>query len=156
MIPGWATVGRLACPVLVWVDTRQGDMKPSESVRYSEAFKQQVISQLEAGKFRGPLAAARAYGIRGAETVTGWLRQYGRKDLMPRRVTITTMEEQDEKKDLKKRVRELEKALADTHMKELLGEAYLEIACRRLGLDVGEFKKKAAMTSSTPSRSNQP
>lgn len=123
-------------------------MKPSETTRYSEAFKLQVISELEAGKFKGPDAAARAYGIRGSGTVSGWLRKYGRSDLMPRRVTITTMAEQDENKALKKRVRDLEKALADTHMKELLGEAYLEIACRRLGLDVEEFKKKAAMKRS--------
>jgi hypothetical protein len=41
-------------------------------------------------------------------------------------------------------------------MKELLGEAYLEIACRRMGLDVAEFKKKAAMTPSASPRSNQP
>lgn len=126
-------------------------MKPSETTRYSEAFKLQVISELEAGKFKGPDAAARAYGIRGSGTVSRWLRKYGRSDLMPRRVTITTMAEQDENKALKKRVRDLEKALADTHMKELLGEAYLEIACRRLGLDVEEFKKKAAMK-----RSEQP
>lgn len=130
-------------------------MKPREAIRYSEAFKQQVISELESGKFGSAGRAARAYGIRGAETVTGWLRKYGRKDLMPRRVTVTTMEEQDEKKALQKRVRELERALADTHMKELLGEAYLEIACRRLGLDVEQFKKKAAMPRSEPPRSDQ-
>lgn len=123
-------------------------MKPSETVSYSEAFKHQVISELEAGKFRGPSAAARAYGIRGKGTVTGWLRKYGRGDLMPRRITITTMAEQDEKKALQKRVRDLEKALADTHMKELLGEAYLEMACKRLGVEVEEFKKKAAMPPS--------
>lgn len=80
----------------------------------------------------------------GAETVSGWLRKYGRSDLMPRRVTITTMKEQDEKKALKERVRQLEKALADTQMKGLLGDAYLEIACEGLGLDVAEFKKKHA------------
>jgi transposase len=118
-------------------------VKPNEAVRYSEAFKLQVVSELEAGKFQGPFAAARAYGIRGAGTVTGWLRKYGRSDLMPRRITISTMKEQDEKKALQRRVRELEKALADTHMKELLGSKYLEIACERLGTDVGEFKKKA-------------
>ena len=123
-------------------------MKQNEAVRYSEAFKQQVISELEAGKFSGAFAAARAYGIRGRGTINAWLRKYGRGDLMARRVTITTMAEQDEAKALKQRVRELEKALADTHMKELLGEAYLEIACQRLGLDVEEFKKKAAMTPS--------
>ena len=125
-------------------------MKQNEAVRYSEAFKQQVISELEAGKFSGAFAAARAYGIRGQGTVSGWLRKYGRSDLMPRRVTITTMTEEDEAKALKQRVRELEKALADTHMKELLGEAYLGLACQRLGMEVEEFKKKAAMTPSEP------
>ena len=131
-------------------------MKPSETIRYSEAFKQQIIGELEAGKFRGPAAAARAYGIRGAATVVQWLRKYGRRDLMPRHVTITTMAEQDEKKILQQRVRALEKALADTHMKELLGEAYLDIACKRLGLEVEEFKKKAAMPRSEPPERNQP
>jgi transposase len=118
-------------------------VKPNESVRYSEAFKLQVVGELEAGKFTGPFAATRAYGIRGSATVTRWLRKYGRSDLMPRKITISTMKEQDEKKALQRRVRELEKALADTHMKELLGSKYLEIACERLGTDVGDFKKKA-------------
>ena len=131
-------------------------MKPSETTRYSEAFKQQVVSEIEAGKYCGPSAAARAYGIRGSETVSGWLRKYGRSDLMPRRVTITTMAEQDEAKALKQRVRDLEKALADTHMKELLGEAYLKIACGRMGLEVEEFKKKAAMKPSPEPKREQP
>jgi transposase-like protein len=121
-----------------------------ETIRYSEAFKQQVISELESGKFRSAHAAARAYGIAGAHTLGGWLRKYGRGDLAPRQVTISTMNERDEAHELKQRVRALEKALADTHMKELLGEAYLEIACRDLGLDVDEFKKKAAMRRSAP------
>lgn len=131
-------------------------MKPIETVRYSEAFKHQVISELEAGKFTGPNAAARAYRIPGTGTVPGWLRKYGRSDLMPRRLTIMTMTEQDEKKTLKNRVRDLEKALADTHMKELLGEAYLELACKRLGMEVEEFKKKAAMTRSELPKRDQP
>jgi transposase-like protein len=125
-------------------------MKAKETIRYSEAFKQQVISELETGKFVGPYAAERAYQIRGRGTVSRWLRQYGRGDLAAQRITIATMSEQDEAKELKKRVRDLEKALADTHMKELLGEAYLEIACKRLGLDVEEFKKKAATMPSVP------
>ncbi len=126
-------------------------MKPIETIRYSEAFKQQVISELEAGRFKNPFAASRAYRIRGTSTVIRWLHKYGRSDLMPRRVTIATMTEQDETKALKKRVRELERALADTHMKELLGEAYLKIACKRMAMDVDEFKKKAATTlSETP------
>jgi hypothetical protein len=50
--------------------------------------------------------------------------------------------EQDETKALKDRVRQLEKALSDAHMKGLLEETYLEIACERIGVDVSEFKKK--------------
>ena len=90
------------------------------------------------------------------ETIGAWLRKYGRHDLMPRRLTITTMAEEDETKALKKRVRDLERALSDAHMKEVLGEAYLEIACKRLGLDVDEFKKKAAMLRSPPRTNGQP
>lgn len=118
-------------------------MKAKETIRYSEAFKQQVIRELEEGKHRSPRGAAGAYGIRGTNTVTGWLRKYGRSDLMPKRITITTMNEVDQKKALEKRVRELEKALADAHMKELLGTAYLGLACEQLGLGVEEFKKKS-------------
>jgi transposase-like protein len=119
-------------------------MKQNETIRYSEAFKQQVTSELAAGKHRSATGAARAYGIRGASTVKRWLRKYGREDLMPKRITILTMNEADKTKALEKRVRELENALASTHMKELLGSAYLEMACEKLGVEVEEFKKKAA------------
>jgi transposase-like protein len=117
-------------------------IKPSEVIRYSEAFKQQVVSELESGKFKTSSAAARAYSIKGHPTVNRWLRQYGRTDLIPKRITISTMKEQDETKALKERVRKLEKALSDAHMKGLLEESYLEIACERIGVDVSEFKKK--------------
>lgn len=119
-------------------------MKRKETTRYSEAFKHQVIGEMESGRFTGPHAAARAYGIRGSTTISGWLRKYGRSELLARRITITTMAQEDEKKALQKRVRDLERALADTHMKGLLGDAYLQIACEGLGIDVAEFKKKAA------------
>lgn len=118
-------------------------MNEKKTIRYSEAFKLNVVGEIESGKFNGPFAAAKAYRIRGSETVKGWLRRYARTDLMRRQVLITTMEEHDEKRALQKRVRELEKALADAHMKGLLDEAYLGIACERLGTEPSEFKKKA-------------
>ncbi len=124
-------------------------MNEKKTIRYSEAFKLNVVGEIEAGKFSGACAAAKAYRIGGSDTVTGWLRRYGRTDLMRQKVLITTMEEHDEKKALQKRVRELEKALADAHMKGLLDEAYLGIACDRLGLAPSEFKKKAVTKLST-------
>jgi transposase-like protein len=117
-------------------------MKTRSYTRYSEAFKHQVVREIENGKFSGVFAATRAYGIPGSETVKGWLLKYGRDDLMPKRITVTTMSERDENQELKKRVSELEKALADAYMRGLLNESYFEIACERLNMDPETFKKK--------------
>lgn len=117
-------------------------METNSYVRYGEAFKRQVVHEIESGKFSGAFAAARAYGIKGSETVTNWLRTYGREDLLPKKISITTVNELDENKQLKQRVTQLEKALADSYMSGLLRESYLEIACEQMGIAVEEFKKK--------------
>jgi len=85
-----------------------------------------------------------------------WLRRYGRSDLLARRITITTVEEKDEKKALKERVRQLERALADAHMKGLLEESYLELACEQMGMDLAEFKKKHVTALSTGPKPKPP
>lgn len=111
-------------------------------IRYGEAFKMQVVEEIASGKFDGACSASRAYGIKGAQTVRSWLIKYGREELLPKQVTISTVQETQENKLLKKRVKELEKALADSYMKGLLDQSFLQIACERMGLPVDEFKKK--------------
>jgi hypothetical protein len=74
-----------------------------------------------------------------------WARQYGREDLLPKRVRIETLKERDELKEARDRIRDLEAEVADAHMDYSLEKAYLKVACRRLGLDPEEFKKKHAM-----------
>jgi transposase len=60
-------------------------------------------------------------------------------------VRVETVKELDETKELKKRVRELERALADAHIDSRLDAAYLQIACRAAGIEnVDDFKKKHA------------
>jgi transposase-like protein len=114
-------------------------------VRYSEAFKQQVLRELEEGKFGSVQATARAYGIRGGATLQHWMRRYGRMHLLRKVVRVETPKEISETQELRKRVRELEKALADAHLDSKLDAAYLEIACRAAGIeDVEGFKKKHA------------
>lgn len=114
-------------------------------IRYSEAFKLQVLRQLEEGKFSNRYQAAKAYGIRGTSMITDWARQYGKDHLIGKVVRVETPKEVSEVKALRKRVRELEKALADAHIDGMLDEAYLEIACRAAGIaDVEAFKKKHA------------
>jgi transposase-like protein len=116
--------------------------------RYSEAFKRQVVKELEQGKHVSLGAARRAYGIGGTTTVTGWVRKYGSKDLLPKRVRIETLKERDKLREARKRIRELEAAVADAHIDYCLEKGFLQVACERLGEDLDSFKKKHALTLS--------
>lgn len=121
-------------------------------IRYSEAFKRQVVDEIARGKFSSPYKAQQAYGIRGNATVAKWVRKYGREDLLPKRMRIETMEEADQLKESRKRIKELEAALADAHIDHCLEHAFLEIACERLGTGLDDFKKKNALTLSDARR----
>lgn len=118
------------------------------SIRYSEAFKRQVVDEIARGKYACAGAARRAYGIRGAATVGLWIQAYGGPELQVKRIRVETMKEIDEMKAARKRIRELESALADAHMDSLLEHAFLEIACERMDTTLEDFKKKHALTLS--------
>jgi transposase len=121
-----------------------------EVMRYSEAFKMQVVRELEQGKFGSPWAAGCAYGVKGTKTVAYWVRQFGKDHLLGKLVRVMKADEETEVKALRKRVRELQAALADAHMDLKLEAAYVELACEAAGVeDVAEFKKKHAGVRST-------
>jgi hypothetical protein len=61
--------------------------------------------------------------------------QYGREDILPKRI-----------KAARRRIRELEAALADAQMGYCLESAFLEIACEKLGTAAEELKKKNVTT----------
>jgi len=116
-----------------------------EFVTYSEAFKMQVVKEISEGKFDSVLQAQKTYGICGAATIQKWIKKYGMEELLPRRVRVETMAEIDELKEAKKRIRDLEKALSDSHMDYCLERAYLEIACEQMGTSRDELKKNSVM-----------
>ncbi len=120
----------------------------SKAIRYSEAFKRQVVDEIARGKFSSAYKAQKAYGIPGSETVTQWVRKHGRDDLLPKRIRVETMEEVDQLKAARKRIKELEAALADAHIDNCLEHAFLEIACERLDMETADFKKKNELTLS--------
>ena len=127
----------------------RGDSKVSQRVmRYSEAFKQQVVDELEAGRFGSPYEASQAYGV-DQGSVKRWARQYGKAHLLRKVVRVAKPDEPGEIKRLKDRVRRLEAALADSHMDQALDEAFFEILCERTGTDAKAFKKKHAGRAST-------
>jgi hypothetical protein len=72
-----------------------------------------------------------------------WARKYGKNDLVGKVVRVETPKEVREVQELRKRVRQLEKALVDAEIDRRMERAYVEIACRAAGIkDVDEFKKK--------------
>jgi transposase-like protein len=116
-----------------------------EFVSYSEAFKMQVVEEIRQGKFASILQAQKASGICGMNTIKNWIKKYGKEELLPKRVRVETMTEIDELKEAKKRIHDLEKALADSHMDYCLERAFLEIACQQMGTSREDLKKNNAM-----------
>lgn len=115
-------------------------------VRYSEAFKLRLVEDVARGKYKNLDEARRRNGIRGGSTLTKWIKQYGREELLPKRIKVETMNEIDELQAARRRIRELETALADAHMDYCLESAFLDIACERLGVSTEELKKKNVIT----------
>jgi transposase len=113
-------------------------------IQYSEAFKRQVVEELEGGRYRSVLEAQKKYGIRGCATVQRWMKKYGREHLLPKIVRVERMGERDRIEVLEKRIQQLEKALADAKVDQVLSRAYLELACEEFGItDLEAFKKNA-------------
>lgn len=111
--------------------------------RYSEAFKLEVVKELESGKLSSIAEANRRYGITGSTTVVNWLAKYGLSRQLPRVMRVETKGERDQFKKLKRENERLKKALAEQHLKATLNESWLEAACEEFGVtDVGAFKKK--------------
>ena len=124
-------------------------MQPFVQIRYSLAFKQQVVAEIEAGRFRSISHASEQYGIRGTTTVRRWLQQFGKNHLIPKVVRVEKPDEANQVRELKKQIRQLKQALGETQLQNVLNESFLSIACEQLGQDVDAFKKKVATTRST-------
>jgi transposase len=117
--------------------------KIKEVLRYSEAFKLEVVRELELQGL--PFAEVRRkYGIRGRGTVAYWVRKYG-NGTRGKVIRVQKPEEIDQLREARERVRRLEVALADANVNLVLERAYVQLACERAGItDIEGFKKKAA------------
>mgnify|MGYP001207741879 CR=1 FL=1 len=113
--------------------------------RYSEAFKLEVVREIESGHFESFEQLREKYGILGSNTISKWLVKYGREHLLPRRVRIEMPEEVDQIRKLKKRIKDLERALVNAQVAKVIDEAYFELVCEQSGItDIEGYKKKIA------------
>jgi|SRR4029079_5386641 len=112
--------------------------------RYSEAFKNQVLAEIEAGDLS--IAQARQkYGISGCETVQNWARKSGRFGVLPKIIRVEAPNEINPIKALKDENKRLKEAIADLVLDRKIAESTLEVICEQQGWDIEEIKKKAGM-----------
>ena len=103
--------------------------------RYSSAFKQKVISEIESGDLSIE-QARRIYDIRGKTTIQKWLKRVGKYDSLYKVVRIEMKGERDKLKELEKEKKQLESALAQEHLKNICLEALIDSIEEHYGIDV--------------------
>ena len=108
--------------------------------RYSEAFKNQVVKEVEAGSYTVQ-QARRTYGL-SANTIQYWMKRMGKFELLPRIVRVEKPNEKDRIQELERQIRELKESLAETQVRYLISESRFEVVCEEQGLDPEEVKKK--------------
>lgn len=113
--------------------------------RYSLAFKQKVVQEIETGHLRRA-EAARKYGLSSGELVRQWIKRLGKNHLLNKVVRIEMPNEiksNDIIKGLQKEKQQLESALAQTQIKLIMMESLVEAAKQHLNIDL---KKKFGTT----------
>lgn len=108
--------------------------------RYSEAFKQQVVHEVESGA-GSVQELRRKYGL-SHNTIQYWIKKMGKLELLPRIIRVEKPNEKDRIKELERQIRELKESLADTQVDYLIAKNQFEIVCEQQGLDPEEVKKK--------------
>lgn len=106
------------------------------------AFKQQIVREYEDGE--SVYRLKQKYNIGGANTIKGWIKKYGRSGFRTEKVVIQTAEDQLEVQAMKKRIAELESALAEAVLENRMLKTTLEVAGEALEMDLKKnFGKKS-------------
>ena len=113
-----------------------------EAIRYSKAFKLQLVREVERGKISAG-AVGRKYAVKGPGTVMRWVRQYG-SGRYGKLIRVERADEVNEAARLRSELRRAKEALADAHMELALEKAFLAEACEELQQSLEVFKKKHA------------
>lgn len=108
------------------------------TLRYSEAFKQKVVFEIENGILTFS-EAKKLYDIRGGATIQSWIKKLGKTHLLNKVIHIKMRDEAEKVKELEKKKRELESALAQAHLKIITLESSLKVLEENSGI---KLKKK--------------
>lgn len=110
-------------------------------IRYSEAFKIEVVKRYEETGMT-QVEIKEMYGILGNQTISNWIRKYGKESSQNKILRVEKPGELDRLKALEKENDKLKKALADAHIKQITTESFVEAVGDLMGMSVEELKKK--------------
>jgi transposase-like protein len=117
-------------------------------LRYSLVFQQKVVREIESGELSiGD--ARRLYDIRGHATIQQWIGKFGKNHLLSKVVRIEMKDEKDRVKELEKRIRQLESALANEHIRNAVLESLVDIARDKYGIDLKKKSGQAPLKGDT-------
>ena len=103
-------------------------MKQDEEIRrFSEPLRKRIVEEIESGSV-SIAEAARRYGT-NKSTVKNWLEEYGA--FRPRRSIVEVV-----MSDEKAKIEELQKALAEAHMKLRIYDKMIEFAGKKYKTDI--------------------
>jgi transposase-like protein len=103
-------------------------------VRYSICFKEKVVREVSEGSSISEVC--RCYGIKGGDTVQGWIKKFGRKELLNEIVYVKTKGERDELKRLESENRKLKISLCDSLLSQRELERLISTVNARYQTDV--------------------
>ena len=109
-------------------------MENEKVKRYSQAFKQQVVREYESGSSINTLR--QKYGIGGHHTVKEWIAQFSRAGYRGGMVVVQSVDDQENMKAVKRRIGELESALASSVLENHMLQTTLTVASSALGMDI--------------------
>lgn len=113
----------------------------SRIYRYSEAFKKQVMDEIESGKYTIH-QAKKVYGIKGESTINYWIKKANRKAIMTKVVRIEKASEVSKIKELEDKLRQMEKAMSHLVVENGILKATVSLAEERGYLVKKKTEKK--------------
>ena len=124
-------------------------------IRYSSAFKQKVVSEIETGKLT--IAKARKiYDIKGGHTIHDWIKKLGKNHLFAKVVRVEMKDEKDKLKELEQQKLQLESALAQAHLKIICLESVIDCVDEHYSIDVKKnFGTQVQQQLLSKSKNNQ-
>lgn len=109
-------------------------IQQKKTIRYSISFKQMVVKEIEGGALRE--FVRKKYNIGGGQTISKWIKSFGKNHLLNQIVRIETMNETDRLKQLEQENKKLKIALADSYMAKDCLEGVIRMANKEYNLDL--------------------